>query len=449
MTNDIDKSDIQGIVFSGYKKMPCASYFLLKITDAEKTAQWLSEQLTSGAISDGNHREGDHRLNIAFSAQGLSEFNDITDEDLQSFDYAFQKGMSTKRRSTILGDKNVSDWAWGGENTVHITLMAFSRTQELHSHYETTLNHQLTKGGMDIIEVLSARTNEKSEAGFVREHFGFADGISQPQIKGFPNSFKASLDNSVVPQVATGEFLLNYKNEYDKKTQIPSLSKNKEFGNNGTYLVFRQLKQNVSEFWNAADNAAKENEEDAEFIASKMVGRWPNGALVLPEDKTNPQSSVSNNFDFSADPDGFGCPMGSHIRRSNPRGVTLSEDPKKSFEISNRHRILRRGRSYGPTTEDNRTEDNIDRGLLFICLNANIERQFEFIQHSWVNNVKFASLYNEDDPLIGSKVAENKTFTIPEKPVRIRIKGFNPFVETRGGEYFFLPSMSALKVLAS
>lgn len=87
------------------------------------------------------------------------------------------------------------------------------------------------------------------------------------------------------------------------------------------------------------------------------------------------------------------------------------------------------------------------RGLVFICLNANIERQFEFVQHSWINNVKFAGLYDESDPLIGAASEESRGFTIQDQPFRRRICGFQQFVTTRGGSYFFMPSLSALRIL--
>lgn len=177
-----------------------------------------------------------------------------------------------------------------------------------------------------------------------------------------------------------------------------------------------------------------------------MVGRWPSGAIVQAHDKGD-HKIVNNDFDFRDDPDGFGCPYGSHIRRANPRGIGLGDNVETSIKVANRHRLLRRGRSYGNFLDNPRQDDGQKRGLIFICLNANIERQFEIVQHTWINNSKFNGLYDEDDPLIGSYATQNKNFTIPGQPVRHRISNFQQFVNVRGGGYFFLPGLEALQML--
>ena len=161
---------------------------------------------------------------------------------------------------------------------------------------------------------------------------------------------------------------------------------------------------------------------------------------------------VSNEFDFRDDPNGTGCPFGSHVRRANPRGTGLGETIDDSLKVANRHRLLRRGRSYGDFLE-NPLDDggNQNRGLFFICLNANIERQFEFVQHSWVNSIKFNGLYDEDDPLVGSygsaKPSFSRSFTIQDEPLRRRIYNFQQYVALLGGGYFFLPGINALRML--
>ncbi len=82
--------------------------------------------------------------------------------------------------------------------------------------------------------------------------------------------------------------------------------------------------------------------------------------------------------------------------------------------------------------------------MLFICLNADIARQFEFIQQTWVLNKNFATLYDETDPLIGPA----GRFTIREEPLR-RIVEVKTFIQSAGGEYFFLPSLPALQYMSS
>lgn len=175
------------------------------------------------------------------------------------------------------------------------------------------------------------------------------------------------------------------------------------------------------------------------------MGRDTHGNLLCPLGGTIPVAD--NDFGFwDRDPHGMGCPLGSHVRRANPRdGLAPTEADKQTLlDAANNHRILRRGRKYGRTISVPPTPDDVDRGLLFICLNTDITRQFEFVQQTWVLNPNFATLYDETDPLIGPK----GTMTIPEDPLR-RIIDVETFVQMAGGEYFFLPSMPALDYLGA
>ena len=181
-----------------------------------------------------------------------------------------------------------------------------------------------------------------------------------------------------------------------------------------------------------------------------MVGRWPSGApLALAPDADDPSLADANDFAYhDDDPRGVRCPVGSHIRRSNPRD-SLDPDPgsDRSFEINRRHRIVRRGREYGPPLplEQALAEpDSAERGLHFICLNANIARQFEFVNHTWLNNTKFGELYDDADPFFAPGC-----FTIPTDGVRERVIDVPRFVFVKGGAYFFLPGMAALRSLAA
>ncbi len=197
-----------------------------------------------------------------------------------------------------------------------------------------------------------------------------------------------------------------------------------------------------------------------------MVGRWHNGApLVMSPEGDDPALSNADDFGYrDTDASGFKCPIGSHVRRSNPRD-TLGPDGGTALATANRHRILRRGRSYGHRPVDPRVADGVDRGLLFICLNSDIERQFEFVQQTWINNPVFGGLNGEVDPLIGNinktetaandphrdhldDVERDALFTVQADPLRTRVHRLERFVTVKGGAYFFLPSLSALRYLA-
>ena len=173
-----------------------------------------------------------------------------------------------------------------------------------------------------------------------------------------------------------------------------------------------------------------------------MVGRWPSGApLIDAPDKDEPTLGDENGFGYQADPHGLTCPIGAHIRRANPRD-SLAPNPATSLNISGLHRLLRRGRSY-----EQGGNGHPETGLYFLCLAANLSRQFEFVQHTWLNNPTFGGLYDDTDPLTGSRQPAGATFTIPQRPVRHRYRGLPQFVRTRGGAYFFLPGISALRYL--
>ena len=189
---------------------------------------------------------------------------------------------------------------------------------------------------------------------------------------------------------------------------------------------------------------------------------------MLSPDRDDPALSDADDFGYrDSDAHGFKCPIGSHVRRSNPRD-TLGPDGPTALKTANRHRILRRGRSYGHRPDDPRVADTVDRGLLFLCLNTDIERQFEFVQQTWVNNPVFGGLNGEVDPLIGNisrtetaavnpnqggsgngEAQSDAIFTVQADPLRTRVHNLERFVTVKGGAYFFLPSIRALRYLAS
>ena len=214
--------------------------------------------------------------------------------------------------------------------------------------------------------------------------------------------------------------------------------------------------RNVAAFWNSMEKAAqiiRERDPEAtyvtgEWLAERVVGRTRDGNVLCPDGprKPAPDGRPDNGFLFYDDDHaGFGCPIGSHIRRANPRDALASKPGMKQtlLNAANNHRILRRGRKYGPNLLDPSQDDGQDRGLLFMCLNTDIARQFEFVQQTWLLNKDFATLFEEVDPLIGS----DGWMTVQQDPLRRRIQ-VQTFVQMAGGEYFFLPSILALRYLA-
>ena len=465
MTTELERHDLQGFVVSGYARMRCATYALLSVADPARARAWLADLIPRVTTSV---RPAERRcINVALTSSGLRILG-MDDADVRTFAVPFQEGMAVPHRSRLLGDLGESapsEWEWGGagEERIHVLLLLFGRDdEEFQALVDEELGPEKLEGALTLVRRLDPEPlpGTVNVGKFGVEHFGFADGMSQPVIRGSGQEAKLKGDDARRTVIATGEFVLGYPNGYGKVTPVPKAGVTTgspwEFGTNGTYLVVRHLYQDVAAFWQYIDRATGGGDGAGDEAArcklgAKFMGRWPSGApLVRSPHSDDPQLGADNSFAYAEwDPHGFRCPIGSHIRRSNPRDSGDAK-PARNLELSNLHRLVRRGRVYGPGLADPLAGDNkADRGLFFMCLNANIERQFEFVQQHWCNNTKFGGLYDEADPAVGTQPDTGGVFTAQGMPVRQRYHGIENFVTTRGGGYFFLPGIKALRHLAS
>jgi Dyp-type peroxidase family len=473
--SDQDWNDLQALVVRGYGHLPASCYLLLTITDAAAAKKYLTQQLSQ--LSVAAVKPEILAMNIALTAQALQALG-TPENIIKGFADEFRAGMSTPHRRRILGDEGSQapeQWLWGHQQPLHLMVMLYAVDAQRLQQAVDDIQQALPVAGLNLLQRLDTEALPQQ-----KEHFGFQDGIAQPYIAEFDSNAK---DNA--KGVALGEFVLGYENAYGYYTQRPKIdakldvqnclpvdlegSALKDLGKNGTYLVFRQLQQDVAGFWRWLQQMGEQADIDPVKLASKMVGRWPSGApLVKAPDEDRPDLADMDAFAYhDEDADGHRCPLGAHIRRTNPRD-SLPPEPgsEKSMAFSDRHRLLRRGRPYGAPLDASMSPtvflkkiaegkaDTQERGLHFICLNANITRQFEFVQYTWANNPNFNGLYQDPDPLIGSRgrVAQRlpgatDDFTLQACPVRQKITGLPEFVRTRGGAYFFLPSKSALQFL--
>jgi Dyp-type peroxidase family len=500
MTPD-DLRDIQGLILSGYGKKPAARYAIFQIVNREDARAWLRHALDGvqyGSFRGTRRREppflGDLCFNIAFTYQGFCELG-LHETALAGFALPYQEGMCEASRARRLGDDGESDpknWRWGRpEQPVHGMLAVFAGEGDADPEdwvrIQEFIDAQLCRAhGTRVITVLDTVASNLTSR---KEHFGFRDGIANPRIGGLPRDRTDDL-------LAAGEVLLGQANEYDKlpfSPEVPASDdpmgilcavegrpERHDFGKNGSYLVFRQLSQDVQGFWNYIEELAKTvpdappGRAGRQWLAAKFVGRWPNGTPLsrFPDAPGEAVEKELDTFVYGLNHDSFGdrCPIGSHIRRTNPRDTALpvphdpelSGDPKhesvraERLQLTNRHRLLRRGRAYGPPVDEDydidvlRTHASVEeRGLHFLCFNANLSRQFEFVQSNWVQNPAFAGLSSDPDPLLGADRElpfRASDFTIPGCPVR-RVRKLPRVVETRGGAYFFMPSRRALAFL--
>jgi Dyp-type peroxidase family len=455
----LDLDDIQGLIARGYRTLPHARFTIFAAHDVAAGHALLSWLLPR--VTPAGRFAGDSALHVAYTAAGLRRLG-LPESVLAGFSAQFIGGMIGPDRSRFLGDVGESDphcWAWGGpqDPPVDGLVLLYASSLEVLDAEQAELASHLDGLAIRQITVLDTRKLGNNEP------FGFHDGISQPIIQGLPKASGAAPTGTPGGRVIrSGEFVLGYPNAYGQLTDRPLLpaaddpghllprdpagSGAADLGRNGCYLVMRQLEQDVDGFWRYAGQATRraDGSEDPgarTALAAKMVGRWPSGApLVETPDRDDPRRADENGFGYyHTDPLGLACPLGAHIRRMNPRD---SLDPQPgtdaSLAVNDGHRLLRRGRSYSTGR---------GTGLHFICLVASLSRQFEFVQHTWLNSPTFRGLYDDTDPLTGSRHPRGATFTVPARPLRRRYRDLPQFVRTRGGAYFFLPGISALRYL--
>ena len=474
-----DYADVQGLVRFGYKKMTRASYALLRVKDPAMARAWLSSAPVTTAVEV--RPPPATALQVALTAPGLEALG-VPVSVLAEFSHEFRAGMAQESRSRQLGDVEANApeyWLWGGPGRVpHLLVMFFGQPGPFATFVQTSQGPSWTDA-FDPLELL-----ETNDFGGV-EPFGFTDGISQPEID-WNQSLKVpytQFDYSNI--VALGEFLLGYRNEYGKYTDRPLLDANdstadlpaaedipgeKDLGRNGTYLVLRQLQQDVRLFWQFALQQSDGDPAQAEKLTAAMVGRNRAGDPLepiqeqpIPGIQAKPGQKEQNRFTFEQDPSGSRCPFGAHIRRANPRNTDFPSRPRDGLAKlitmlgfgPNRfrddltssvrfHRIVRRGREYGTRLTPEQAlnpadSSNPECGLHFISLNANISRQFEFLQNAWINSTKFSGLTGESDPLLGNRVATpgcpvTSDFNVQSSArLQQRIAGMPQFIKVRAG----------------
>jgi deferrochelatase/peroxidase EfeB len=486
-----DAADTQALLKTGFDSLWC-NYLLLRIGDGARARAWLRAQAPKVTRFDqvGGGQRLTRALQIAFTATGLGKLG-LDPAVVEQFSPEFAVGLADDpSRSRRLGDTGANDpakWQWGrGDAEPHVLLMLFEEGDQITALAERLRDEALASGFSSGIILDSGDMGD-------REPFGFFDGASQPTIdwKG-QRSPGSDSDMEFHNLIATGEFLLGYPNEYGLYTERPLVPPQqaaalppaedepalRDLGRNGTYLVFRQLHQDVRGFWRWIQREAGGIDGPALVLAEAMVGRHIDGApfAALGQQEipgtANKPGYPRNDFTYARDRAGMVCPIGAHIRRANPRtgdyptgrtglikrlltmfGLTGSAEDDR-IASTRFHRILRRGREYGKELDRHEAlkPDAADpqSGLHFICLNANPARQFEFVQGAWMASAKFAGMSNEQDPLLGNRAPFPGTqptdrFTRPtaDGPCLLSA-GLPQFVTVIGGAYFFLPGLRAL-----
>lgn len=437
----LDLHDLQRAVLAPRPSSYVGCYLVLRIDhahDGRELLRRLTPYVTTAAGAAVT--SSDASINLALSYQGLQALG-VPQTSLESFPKAFREGMAARAECT-LGDKDESapsNWEKPfGTPDVHLAISLVAPTAAKLDEAITTARQSCNNlAGISLIYRLDA-----AQLSSGRTHFGYQDGISQPltertSLLGYPGEG---------PLLNVSRLLLGHADETGRISSMPIPS---ALGSNGTFMVFRKLHERVALFRQfLRSNSASQSSEN--LLAAKIVGRWRSGApLALcpnlddPALGTDPQRN--NNFNYADDPLGLKCPRGAHVRRANPRD-SLADSPLTDVTL---HRCLRRGTSYGPAlAEDALEDDGVDRGIVFIFLGSSIERQYEFVRSQWQNDGDFIGLGTEKDPLVGANDGTSP-YTIPQRPIRRRLQNVPRFTVTRGGEYCFVPSLTAIRWLAS
>ncbi len=479
----LDLPDIQGFILRGYR-MPMVRHFLLTV-GVPAEARKLLGRLVSGDESDAPQistaddwhvgfapgpadnpndvprRKPDYCLNVGITWPGLValEVKDrVPTLSFKSFG-AFLAGAA--ERAGLVGDTGASapqNWigAFGkGSDHVMVTLHALS--PEAMKTYSDRLSALFAEGnafreiwrvdGMAWMEKVDGKPTFCSKV-----PFGYTDGISMTTIRGGPERYTPDHQEPCEPWL----FVLRDEAENYFVPEPP------ELGLNGSFAVFKMIETDVVGFENFLQ--ANKDKIDPELLAAKICGRWRNGVpLALSPDTDSPPGGIQPeqmndyeyvNADGSGDPKGLRCPVGAHMRRINPRGqpVTGQGQPGGS---NNTHRLIRRGMPYGPTHDPTQPYDGIERGLLGYFINSSIENQYEFVLAHWVNDAEFAGAVRlnpkSKDPMIGTQNPAESIFVIPQADgaPAIKITGFSTFVTTKAAAYCFLPSITAIKFIAT
>ncbi len=432
----VELDDIQATVLRYRPEPYYGTHVMLHVDDARAGRELLR---TLGPHVDSAAewwQAGEPWIAVAITYPGLVALG-VLEDSLQSFPEAFRVGMAARADKLLdRGDNDPKHWEpHFGSGLIHIGVSVFSDSEETWRRtMDMARGHYEGRPGLTVLsaEDFGAQPGDPNP-------LGYKDSIGQPAVEG------SGVDPlpGQGPAIKPGELILGYPGEAGVPLPAPQPE---VLGRNGTYVGLRKYQTRVATFNRFLQEHAA-TEDDRQLLAAKLVGRWRSGApLTLAPDHDDPALGEdprrNNDFTYAADPHGHQVPLGSHMRRMNPRDTEMA-----LLADVNIHRIIRRSTTYGAPydpTAISPQDDETPRGLHFIFISAKAMATMEFLQQEWINNGNFMSLGEERDPNIGLQ-EDGAAFTIPKEPVRRRIHGIETFNVLRGGEYFFMPSLSALR----
>lgn len=434
----LELDDIQHILLTRAPALT-GRYEFLSFRKPAGGRSWLAgigEKVKSAAQVYASAEQDKRWVTVAFTWNGLRALG-LDEASLATFPEEFRQGMVA--RASMLGDtgKNHPDnWVGGlASPTLHAVAILFARDCAERGRSQT--EHEKLVAQCDGVDVLSTLDLEAAPPfDYAHDHFGYRDQLSLPVIEG---SGDGPTPGSGAPLKA-GEFILGYPDEAGPPANLPQPE---ILSRNGSFMAYRRLQEHVGTFREFLREHGSTPEEQ-ELVAAKLMGRWRSGApLVLAPVEDDPALGAdprrNNDFNYAKmDPHGYAVPLGAHIRRMNPRDTAANMI---------RRRMIRRGATYGPPLPEGIPDDGVERGIAAFVICASLIRQFEFAQNVWANDKNFHELSNERDPIIGNQDGTLE-FKIPRRPLRKKINGMPAFTTVRGGAYFFIPGIKALRFLA-
>jgi Dyp-type peroxidase family len=438
----VDRADIQGNVLRGYR-FPVARFFFIRVDDPGSGRRWLQSVMPHVTDSEPWDEKPGWALNIAFTHSGLRAVG-MAAESLDTFPVEFQQGM--RARAQLLGDVDGSSPAhWDAhfrDGDIHVMAVINAVSPDVLHERGAWLENALATADLHVVG-----TQDTARLAGNREHFGYVDGLSQPVVEG--DRMPIRLGQGVTDgtggwrALRAGEFLLGH---HDETGHLPPAPQPSALALNGTFLVYRKLHQRVALFRRFLADQSGAYPGGEEKLAAVLMGRWRDGTPTErfpdgPDALLATDAQRNNDFVYGEDREGFRCPVGSHIRRANPRdGLGFHH------RLVHRHRLIRRGMPYGDPLPPGADDDGADRGLIFVCLGASIGRQFEYVQTEWLNDGNIFALGADKDVFAGNHDGTGK-MTVPGRPPRF-VAAVPRLVTTKGGDYFFLPGIRALRVIS-
>lgn len=434
----LELEDIQHFLIARPRAL-AARYEFLAFRQPGAGREWLKGILdkvgTAKALASDS--AGTRWVTIGFTWRGLRALG-VNEAALATFPEEFRQGMAA--RAEIIGTTGANhpkNWVGGlASEELHAIVILFAR--DVAERERCRQEHREYLLQCDGVKVLSSLDLEAIPPyTYAHEHFGYRDRLSQPVVEGMGEEPTPGSG----PAIKAGEFFLGYPDEDGPSVGLPEPE---VLSRNGSYVAYLRIEEHVGAFRDFLRQRG-DTPEQQEWVAAKLMGRWRSGApLVLSPDKDDPElggdMQRTNDFNYAKmDPYGYGCPLGSHIRRMNPRDTAANMQRRK---------MIRRGGTYGPPLPEDKPDDGIERGIAAFVGCASLVRQFEFAMNVWANDPNFHELGNERDPFVGTQDG-SFDMTIPKRPIRKKIVGLPAFTTIRGGAYFFLPGIKALRYLTA